>query len=70
MYSKFPDFVYSWFNKFKINEITRQVESINEQFTQKTANRDTVDHKRAEFLKYLAHPMMDKHWESATFRQV
>ena len=60
MYSKFPDFVYSWLGKFEINLDNRTVIASN--------NQDP-DEDRCQFLKNLIHPIIDKHWESITFRE-
>lgn len=59
-YSSFPEFVYSWLGKFEINLETRTVTSSN--------NQDP-DEDRCQFLKSLVHPVIDKHWESVTFRE-
>jgi len=58
-YSKFPDFCYSWLGKFEINPESRSVIPSN--------NQDP-DEDRCQFLKHLIHPVIDKHWESITFR--
>lgn len=60
LYSRFPDFVYSWLGKFEIKLETRSVFPSN--------NQDP-DEDRCQFLKNLIHPIIDKHWESITFRE-
>lgn len=62
MYSKFPDFVYSWFAKFRVDDLTRKVR-------QSKLDEQDADSARCSFLRYLINPLVDKHWETVTFRQ-
>lgn len=59
-FSKFPEFVYSWLGKFEVKFENRTVvPSITQD----------PDEDRCQFLKNLIHPLVDKHWESITFRE-
>ena len=60
LYTPFPEFVFSWLGKFEINQETRIV---------CPSNNQDPDEDRCQFLKGLIHPIIDKHWDSVTFRE-
>lgn len=60
--TSFTDFFFAWFYKFSVDPTTKVIQCNTQH------NRKIDEENRSYFLQLLSHPLLNRHWESVTFK--